>query len=101
MQEKVQLEEKFIKHPRFMNWESYQVFSSVEGSVETLNYLFEINKNMYAKVMEIIHPMQESRYNMMLYHSEIGMKPIEKNLNTDEVLEELSHLTGVNENELQ
>ena len=101
MQEKVQLEEKFIKHPRFMNWESYQVFSSVEGSVETLNYLFEINKNMYAKVMEIIHPMQESRYNMMLYHSEIGMKPIEKNLNTDEVLEELSHLTGVNEHELQ
>lgn len=101
MQEKVQLEEKFIKHPRFMNWESYQVFSSVEGSVETLNYLFEINKNMYAKVMEIIHPMQEIRYNMMLYHSEIGMKPIEKNLNTDEVLEELSHLTGVNENELQ
>lgn len=101
MQEKVQLEEKFIKHPRFMNWESYQVFSSVEGSVETLNYLFEINKNMYAKVMEIIHPMQERRYNMMLYHSEIGMKPIEKNLNTDEVLEELSHLTGVNENELQ
>ena len=101
MQEKVQLEEKFIKHPRFMNWESYQVFSSVEGSVETLNYLFEINSNMYAKVMELIHPMQENRYNMMLYHSEIGMKPIEKNLNTDEVLEELSHLTGVNENELQ
>lgn len=101
MQEKVQLEDKFIKHPRFMNWESYQEYSSVEGGLNTLHYLFEINKNMYAKVMEIIHPMQENRYNMMLYHSEIGMEPIEKNLNTDEVLEELSHLIGVNNHELQ
>lgn len=95
MQEKVQLEDKFIKHPRFMNWESYQEHSSVEGSFNTLHYLFEINQNMFAKVMEIIQPMHENRYNIMLHHSEVGMKKIESNLNADEVLKEIEHLTGV------
>lgn len=95
MQEKVQLEDKFIKHPRFMNWESYQEYSSVEGGLNTLHYLFEINKNMYAKVMELIQPMQENRYDVLLYHAEVGMKTIEKNLNADEVLKEIMNLSEV------
>lgn len=97
MQEKVELEDKFIKHPRFQSWESYQEFSSVEGSTETLNYFFDINRNMFVKVMEIIQPMQENRYNVMLYHSEVGMKQIESNLNTEETLKEIEHLTGLYE----
>lgn len=95
MQEKVQLEEKFIKHPRFMNWESYQEYSSVEGGLNTLHYLFEINNDMYAKVMELIQPMQENRYDVLLYHAEVGMKTIEKNLNADEVLKEIMNLSEV------
>lgn len=101
MQEKVHLENKFINHHRFINWESYQEYSSVEGGLNTLHYLFQINKDAYVKVMEVIHPMQENRYDMLLYHSEVGMKTIENNLNTDEVLEELSHLIGVSNHELQ
>src|SRR5699024_3798082 len=101
MQEKVQLEDKFIKHPRFMNWESYEVFSSVEGSLSTLSYLFDINKDMFAQAKEVIQPMQETRYDVLLYHAEVGMKKIESNLNADEVLKEISHLIGVNDHELQ
>lgn len=95
MQEKVQLEQKFIRHPNFKDWESYQEFSSVEGSAETLSYLFEINRSMFVKVLEIIQPMQENRYDVLLYHAEVGMKKIEKNLNSKETLKEIEHLTGV------
>lgn len=95
MQEKVQLEDKFINHPNFKDWESYQKFSSVEGGADTLSYLFEVNCSMFIKVTEIIQPMHENRYNIMLHHSEVGMKKIESNLNADEVLKEIEHLTGV------
>ena len=101
MQEKVQLEDKFIKHPRFMNWESYEVFSSVEGSLSTLSYIFDINKDKFAQAKEVIQPMQENRYDVLLYHAEFGMKKIESNLNVDEVLKEINHLIGVNDHELQ
>lgn len=94
MQEKVILEEKFIKHPRFSNWESYQEHSSVEGGSGTLNYIFDINRQAFIKVIEIIQPMQENRYDVLLYHAEVGMKTIEKNLNADETLQEIRHLTG-------
>ena len=97
MQEKVQLEDKFINHPNFKDWESYPEFSSVEGGADTLSYLFEVNRSMFVKVTEIIQPMQENRYNMMLHHAEVGMKPIENNLNADEVLTEIEHLAGVYE----
>ncbi|MEY8559576.1 hypothetical protein AALF85_02535 [Jeotgalicoccus halotolerans] len=95
MQEKVILEDKFINHPKFSNWESYEVFSSVEGSLSTLSYLFDINKDMFAQAKEVIQPMKENRYDVLLYHAELGMKRIEKNLNADETLKEIEHLTGV------
>lgn len=97
MQEKVQLEERFINHPLFKEWENYKEFSSVEGSIETLSYIFDVNRNNFAKVTEIIQPMKENRYDVMLYHAEVGMKSIEKNLNVDEVLTEIEQLSGVYE----
>lgn len=95
MQEKVQLEQKFINHPNFKDWESYQVFSSVEGSVETLSYIFDINPDTYIKVTEIIQPMQETLYDVLLYHAEVGMSELERNVNTTKTLEEIEHQVGV------